>query len=74
MTTLVIVLGVIATVVTIGWFLVNRQNPENMSSHEDRGTESTSEQLYESADRPAGPDATTMDPDSLGGDHRPPNS
>lgn len=72
MTTFVIVLGIVAAVVAIGWFVLNRQHPENVSWHDDHVTETTSEQLYGSADRPAGPDASTMDPDALGGDHRPP--
>lgn len=74
MTTLLIVIGVLAAASAIAWFLFNRQNPENMASHGERTPETTAEQLYGGADRPAGPDATTMDPDALGGDHRPPEA
>lgn len=73
MTALVIVIGVVLALAAIGWFVANRQNPENTSQHEDRVTETTSQQLYEGADRPAGPDVEPMDPDRLGGDHRPPS-
>lgn len=74
MTTLFIVIGILAAGGAIAWFLFNRQNPENMALHHGRTTETTSEQMYGGADRPAGPDATTMDPDALGGDHRPPEA
>jgi hypothetical protein len=72
MTTLVIILAIAATVAVVAWFVLNRQNPEQSATHSLPGTGTTSEQLYETADRPAGPDAETMDPDQLGGDHRPP--
>jgi hypothetical protein len=75
MTTLVIILAIAATVAVVAWFLLNRKHPDEAADHGRRGqsgTVTTSEQLYETADRPAGPDAETMDPDQLGGDHRPP--
>jgi hypothetical protein len=72
MTTLVIILAVVATVAVVAWFFLNRKNPERAARHSQPGTVTTSERLYETADRPAGPDAETMDPDQLGGDHRPP--
>ena len=72
MTTLVIILAIAATVAIVAWFLLNRQNPEQAATHSQPDTVTTSEQLYKTADRPAGPDAETMDPDQLGGDHRPP--
>ncbi len=72
MTTLVIILAIAATVAFVAWFFLNRQNPETAATHTRDDTVTTSEQLYETADRPAGPDAETMDPDQLGGDHRPP--
>lgn len=72
MTTLVIILAVVATAAVVAWFIVNRQNPERAARHSQPDTVTTSERLYETADRPAGPDAETMDPDQLGGDHRPP--
>jgi hypothetical protein len=70
----VIVLGVLAAIVVVGWFFLNRQNPERASRHEEHVTETRSERLYDGVDRPAGPDAEPMDPDRLGGDHRPPGS
>ncbi len=72
MTTLVIILAIAATVGVVAWFIFQRQNPERAASHTEPDTITTSERLYETADRPAGPDAETMDPDRLGGDHRPP--
>lgn len=71
MTTLVSILAVVATVAVVAWFILQRQNPERAASHTQPDTVTTSERLYETADRPAGPDAETMDPDRLGGDHRP---
>lgn len=73
MTTLVIILAIAATVAVVGWFVFQRQHPEDSATHSPPDTLTTSEQLYETADRPAGPDAETMDPDQLGGDHRPPS-
>jgi hypothetical protein len=70
----VIVLGVLAAVVAVGWFFLNRQNPERASRHEEHVTETRSERLYGGADRPAGPDAEPMDPEQLGGDQRPPTT
>jgi hypothetical protein len=68
----VIVLAVAATVVVVAWFFLNRQNPERAARHDTDVTTSRSGRFYEGADRPAGPDAETMDPDQLGGDQRPP--
>jgi hypothetical protein len=68
----VIIAGVAASLAVVIWFFVNRQNPEQAASHSDAPPSTTSEELYETADRPAGPDAEVMDPDMLGGDHRPP--
>lgn len=70
----VIVLAIVAVVAAVAWFVVNRQHPERASRHEDHVTETRSEQFYDGADRPAGPDAEPMDPDRLGGDHRPPSA
>ncbi len=72
MTTLVIILAIVATVAVVGWFVFQRQHPEQAASHSQPDTVTTSERLYQTADRPAGPDAESMDPDRLGGDHRPP--
>jgi hypothetical protein len=72
MTTFVIIVAVLATLAVVGWFALNRQHPETAATHVPTDTTTTSEQLYRTADRPAGPDAETMDPDGLGGDHRPP--
>ncbi len=72
MTTIAIILAIVVTVAVVAWFFVNRQNPEQAASHPTADATTTSERLYETADRPAGPDAETMNPDQLGGDHRPP--
>jgi hypothetical protein len=66
----VIIVGVAASLAVVIWFFVNRQNPERAASHSDAPPSTTSEELYETADRPAGPDAEVMDPDMLGGDQR----
>lgn len=74
MDTVVIVLGVLAAIVAVGWFFLNRQNPEQASRHEEHVTETRSERFYDGADRPAGPDAEPMGPEQLGGDQRPPTT
>ena len=74
MTTLAIILAVVATVAVVAWFIFNRRHPERAALHSQPDRVTTSERLYESAGRPAGPDAETMDPDQLGGDHRPPGT
>lgn len=72
-----IVVGVVAAVVAVAWFVLGR-HPEQSASHDTAGnvsstTETRSEQIYGGADRPAGPDAESMDPDAFGGDHRRPS-
>ena len=74
MATVVIVFGIVAAAVTVGWFVTNRQHPEQAAGHDDRPPGTTSGEMYGKADRPSGPDAETMDPDQLGGDHRPPRT
>lgn len=73
-TVIVIIAASLATVACVAWFLLSRQHPENAASHDDTATTSTSDELYEGVDRPAGPDAESMDPDDFGGDHRTPRS
>ena len=65
MATVVIVVGIVAAAVTVGWFVTNRQHPEQAAGHDDRSAGTTSDELYGKADRPSGPDAETMDPDQL---------
>lgn len=72
MTTLVIVLAIVAVVAVVAAFLTTRRHPERSATHADSDSETTSDRLYGKADRPAGPDVEPMDPDRLGGDHRPP--
>lgn len=74
MNLVVIVIGTVAIVGVVGWMLMTQTRPEDMSTHDDSPPSTTSEELYAGADRPAGPDAEVMDPDLLGGDHRPPTS
>lgn len=71
----VIVISVLAVVAVIAWFVLGRRNPERAASHphEHEHEPSRSRRLYDGADRPAGPDAEVMDPEQLGGDHRPPS-
>ena len=72
MTTLVITLAIVATAAVVVWFFLNLRNLARGASRSRPDATTTSEQLYGTSDRPAGPDAETMDPDRLGGDHRPP--
>jgi hypothetical protein len=69
---IVIVVAALATAGAVAYFLLARKHPENSASHDAVPRTSTSEELYGGADRPAGPDAESMDPDDFGGDHRPP--
>ena len=69
---IVVVAALLATAVCVAWFLLARKHPENAATHDDAPPTSTSDQLYAGADRPAGPDAESMDPDEIGGDHRAP--
>ena len=71
-TIIVVVVAVLLTVGCVAWFLLVRKHPENAATHDDASPTTTSGRLYAGVDRPAGPDAETMDPDELGGDHRPP--
>lgn len=72
MTGVVIVVSVILIIGVVGWFVFGRQHPERAATHAIEAPDTTSERLYGGADRPAGPDAETTDPDLLGGDQRPP--
>jgi hypothetical protein len=72
MTTVVIVAAVLLVAGVVAWFLLARRHPEYAASHHDPVAETTSDQIYGDADRPAGPDAEPMDPDRLEGDLRPP--
>lgn len=72
MTVAIVVGAVILIVGVVGWFLLNRQHPENAAGHSSPRTDTTSDDLYRGSDRPAGPDAETMDPEDLGGDQHPP--
>lgn len=68
MATAVVIIGLVVVVGVIVAFLLTRNHPENAADHGSSSTQTTSEQLYESADRPAGPDVEPMDPELLGGD------
>ena len=75
MTIFLIVVAVVATLLTVGWFLTARRVPENAASHESLRPDepsTTSDRLYAGSDRPAGPDAEATDPTALGGDQSPP--
>lgn len=55
-----IAIGVLVVlVVVVGAALLARrvQHPEDAASHDDSGVETTSGRFYDTADRPAGPDA-----------------
>lgn len=69
-----IVVSLIVTGVVVGWFLSARRVPESAASHHPagEGPSSTSDELYAGSDRPAGPDAESMNPDAIGGDQSPP--
>jgi hypothetical protein len=71
----VLILAAALGVAALGWFLFQRNHPEDFITHEAPGDQpepSENYEYYELVDRPAGPDAETMDPENLGGDHRPP--
>ncbi|BAN03557.1 hypothetical protein [Ilumatobacter coccineus] len=70
----VIVLTVIVAGAAIVWFMATKRHPERTAGHSDAPPTTTSDELYDGADRPAGPDAEVMDPDLLGGDGRPPRA
>lgn len=72
MTIFVVAVASVCAVAVVAWFVIGRGHPEGAARHGPAATETTSERLYGGADRPAGPDAEPMDPDALGGDHRPP--
>jgi hypothetical protein len=73
MNTVLIVLAIAVTIAVVTAFVFTYRHPENAASHQQpHDRTSTSERLYGGASRPAGPDAETMAPDQLGGDHRPP--
>ncbi|MFN3216815.1 MAG: hypothetical protein ACE367_10000 [Acidimicrobiales bacterium] len=73
---IVLILAAALGVAALGWFLFQRNHPEDFTTHEvpgDQPEPTESDEYYELADRPAGPDAEPMDPERLGGDHRPPS-
>jgi hypothetical protein len=74
--TVVVLIVVIAVgVAALAWFFAQRAHPEDLNTHEAPGDQpepTDSHDFYARADRPAGPEAETMDPENLGGDHRPP--
>jgi hypothetical protein len=72
MTTVVIVISIVATLAVLVWFLRPRNHPEDAATHGDEPPTTTADELYRGSDAPAGPDAEVMDPERLGGDLRPP--
>lgn len=68
----VVIIGLVVVIGVVAAFLLTRNHPENAADHGSSETRTTSEQLYKSADRPAGPDVEPMDPELLGGDQEPP--
>lgn len=73
MTVLIVAIASVCAIAVVAWFLLGSRHPEGTAGHGPAAVETTSERLYGGADRPAGPDAEPMDPDTLGGDHRPPD-
>lgn len=71
----VLIVAIVAGATVLAWFFAQRAHPEEFITHEAPGDQpepTESDRYYELADRPAGPDAEPMDPERLGGDHRPP--
>lgn len=71
----VLIVAIVASAAVLAWFFAQRAHPEEFITHEAPGDQpepSENYEYYELVDRPAGPDAETMDPENLGGDHRPP--
>ena len=76
MTTVVVITAVLLVVGLIVVAALSNHPWQNTSTRDDidHGDDTRSEQLYGKADRPAGPDVGPMDPERLGGDHRPPTT
>jgi hypothetical protein len=53
----VVVLGVVLVVVAVGWFVLNRKNPENAASHAEPPRTGGAAMYGDVDDRPAGPGA-----------------
>ena len=79
MTVFVVVVAMVCVAAAVAWFVLGRGHPETADSVGSAAPASTSEptrsdRFHGGADRPAGLDAEPMDPEALGGDHRPPGS
>jgi hypothetical protein len=57
MTTVLVLLAVAAGTGLLAWMLTRVKQPENITSSDGDASTTDSDQLYRSADRPAGPDA-----------------
>lgn len=75
MTTIVIILAVVATAAVVAWFFLARKFPERASRHDDEpavGANTHRSVGRSVAERPAGPDAESMDASRPGGATPPP--
>jgi len=75
MTTIVIVLAVLATAAVVAWFFLARRFPERAASHDDEPSLGANTHRSDGrgvAERPAGPDAESMDASRPGGATPPP--
>jgi hypothetical protein len=72
--TIVVIAASLMILFCVAWFLLSRQHPERAAAHADAERTTTSDELYDGVDRPAGPDAELMTPEELGGDLRRPES
>lgn len=70
MSSLVMILAILAAVTVVARFLLTRQHPETAATYVPPDAVTSFEQLDDNADRPAGPEAGRMNQDRLGGDHR----
>jgi hypothetical protein len=57
---LVAILGVIATLVAVGWIMFHRKDPENAASHTDRPVAGSTLMFGDENDRPGDPGSESM--------------
>jgi hypothetical protein len=71
MATLLVIVTVVIALALIAWFFVDRSR-RDFDREPDEVADSDSSRFYSRVDRPAGPDAESMDPDVMLGHPEPP--
>jgi hypothetical protein len=72
MATLITIVTVVVAVALIAWFVANRKTPARSDRESGNRIVTESDRFYSKVDRPAGPDAESMDPDVMLGHPEPP--